>query len=394
MHVAAAYRLGADGRVLPLSDYGLSEETAASYLAARERKLTLTDDMLELLEVLPAENFRVLIGIDDSSVADSIQKNEIACFRARLRPGDALLSGVDDLAFKAVTRLYLDETGWAGVRARVQYFGGTENQPACAYDSQPLTEILAEHFAFFDLTETPEGETPDLEVLVLTQPAEPERKSAYISALLQALKDCRSAGRPVILMDAGNGTYGTAFHSALTRETDLGWLLSYAGFLDMAIVTGTALSLGVARYARLTVSDPSAAENTAFAKTLADSIIKDFCYKNIVREDLLTFIRTDLGGDPNNFYLPEIDSGAVLARLKQGMQSAAKDVLQNLQHSNLIVSLSAYRASGGTEGLAGWGSITLSHYRFPWNRAFEIEMDMDLGGFTQPHKRLLGFWYR
>lgn len=50
----------------------------------------------------------------------------------------------------------------------------------------------------------------------------------------------------MILIDAGNGLYGTDFHDALTERTELGWLLSYAGFLDMAIVTGTAVSHGIA----------------------------------------------------------------------------------------------------------------------------------------------------
>ena len=56
----------------------------------------------------------MLIGIDDSSSEECIQKNEIAWLRQGLREGDALLSGVDDLAFKAVTRLYLDECEAAG----------------------------------------------------------------------------------------------------------------------------------------------------------------------------------------------------------------------------------------------------------------------------------------
>lgn len=75
------------------------------------------------------EAFRVLIGIDDSSEEDSIQKNEIAYLRTLLREGDALLSGVDDLAFKAVTKLYLEESGWMGAAAAVRYFGGTEDRP-------------------------------------------------------------------------------------------------------------------------------------------------------------------------------------------------------------------------------------------------------------------------
>lgn len=74
-----------------------------NYLASRERKLRLSDAMFQALEETADGQFRVLIGIDDSSEEDSIQKNEIAYLRAQLRQGDALLSGVDDLAFKAVT---------------------------------------------------------------------------------------------------------------------------------------------------------------------------------------------------------------------------------------------------------------------------------------------------
>ena len=98
------------------------------------------------------------------------------------------------------------------------------------------------------------------------------------------LNERLKADLPVILIDASNGQYGTAFHDALTKKAELGKLLSYAGFLDMAIVTGTALSHGVARYAHLIQGRTSQAEEVAFCKTLADSILKDFCYKNVVRE--------------------------------------------------------------------------------------------------------------
>ena len=55
----------------------------------------------------------------------------------------------------------------------------------------------------------------------------------------------------------------------------------------MAIVTGTALSHGVARYAFLQHGEQTDATEQAFLRTLADSILKDFCYKNIVRNDIL-----------------------------------------------------------------------------------------------------------
>lgn len=385
-NIEGDYRLGSDGTVLALSEFGLEEWEVAEYLSARTRKLSLSDQMLETVSRPGYENFHVLIGIDDSSVEDSIQKNEIAYLRSLLREGDALLSGVDDLAFKAIARLYLDEIGWQGARVSVEYFGGTEDQPACDYDYQPLTTIMEEHFDFFGLTEADPG-AEELRILVLTQPADEAQKAAYYEALIADLNDCRKAGMPVVLIDAGNGTYGTAFHDALTEETELGWLLSYAGFLDMAIVTGTALSHGVARYAFLHHGEQTEATERAFARTLADSILKDFCYKNMVREELIAYIRNDLGGNPDNFWQPAIDLEAVQSRLESGMDAATADVVENLEHSNFISDLESY-----TE--RGWGGVELTNYRFPWDRAFEIGMDIRLGEFTQPHEKILGFYYQ
>ena len=385
-NIEGDYRLASDGTELDLSEFDLEEWEVAEYLAARTRKLSLSDQMLETVSRPGYENFHVLIGIDDSSVEDSIQKNEIAYLRSLLREGDALLSGVDDLAFKAIARLYLDEIGWQGANVSVRYYGGTEDQPACDYDYQPLTTIMEEHFDFFGLTEADPG-AEELRILVLTQPADEAQKAAYYEALIADLNDCRKAGMPVVLIDAGNGTYGTAFHDALTEETELGWLLSYAGFLDMAIVTGTALSHGVARYAFLHHGEQTEATERAFARTLADSILKDFCYKNVVREELIAYIRNDLGGNPDNFWQPAIDLEAVQSRLESGMDAATADVVENLEHSNFISNLESY-----TE--RGWGGVELTNYRFPWDRAFEIGMDIRLGAFTQPHEKILGFYYQ
>ena len=390
-NIAADYRLGGDGTVLDPANFGLTEDQVTDYLAARQRKLLLSDRMLETVRGGAYENFRVLIGIDDSSAEECAQKNEIAYLRSRLREGDALLSGVDDLAFKAVAKLYLEEISWTGGTVAVRYYGGAENEPACAYDFQSLDTIMEEHLDFFGLTRSANYLAAGLQVLVLTQPQVQENSKVYYTQLIQALKECREKGWPTILIDAGNGKYGTAFHDALTEETELGWLLSYAGFLDMAIVTGTALSHGVARYAHLVKGETTVGQEQAFAKTLADSIIKDFCYKNVVREDLLAYIRNDLGGSPDNFWDPEIDREAVLERLEKGMANAAGKVVKNLERSNYIISL---ERNDENDGLAGWGGIMLTNYRFPWDRAFEIGMDIEVGDFTKPHKSVLGVYYQ
>lgn len=388
--IQADYRLGGDGREIPLADFGLTETVVEEYLSARGRKLALAERMMQTVQCGGYENFRVLIGIDDSSEEDSIQKNEIAYLRSLLREGDALLSGVDDLAFKAVTRLYLEEVGWEGASVSVRYFGGTEDRPACDYDYLPLTEIMEEHADFFGLTldeSTARPARTALEILVLTQPADETLKAACCKQLVDALNECRSENRPVILIDASNGRYEASCYEKLTKETELGYLLSYAGFLDMAIVTGTALSHGVARYAFLQNGERTEATERAFLRTLADSVIKDFCYKHVVREDLLAYIRNDLGGDPNNFWQPAIDRAAVQERLEAGMAKATADVVENLERSNFVSDLEPM-------DLRGWGGIELTNYRFPWDRAFEIGMDIQLGAFTEPHREFLGFYYQ
>lgn len=378
-NIEADYRLGSDGSQLSLGEFGLEEWEVEEYLSARSRKLELAGQMMETVTGDGYGNFHVLIGIDDSSEEDSIQKNEIAYLRSLLRQGDALLSGVDDLAFKAVTRLYLDEQGWDGATATVRYYGGTEDQPACAYDYKPLQEIMAEHFDFFDLQESPDGE---LQILVLTQPLDEAAAQNYCNSLSMDLRRCQIQGQPVIVIDAGNGRYRTMFHEMLTEHTELGGFLSYAGFLDMAIVTGTALSHGVARYARLEAGRPSDAENRAFARTLADSILKDFCYKNIVRDKLLTYIRSDLGANPDNFWQPDTDRNAIRQMLEREMEECTKPVIRNLESSNMAVVPDP--APSGDR--IGWGSVLLGNYRFPWDRAFEIGMDIELGAFTSQHK--------
>lgn len=388
--IQADYRMGGDGREIPLADFGLTETVVEEYLSARGRKLTLAERMMQTVQCGGYENFRVLIGIDDSSEEDSIQKNEIAYLRSLLREGDALLSGVDDLAFKAVTRLYLEEVGWEGASVSVRYFGGTEDRPACDYDYLPLTEIMEEHADFFGLTldeSTARPARTALEILVLTQPADETLKAACCKQLVDALNECRSENRPVILIDASNGRYEASCYEKLTKETELGYLLSYAGFLDMAIVTGTALSHGVARYAFLQNGERTEATERAFLRTLADSVIKDFCYKHVVREDLLAYIRNDLGGDPNNFWQPATDRAAVQERLEAGMAKATADVVENLERSNFVSDLEPM-------DLRGWGGIELTNYRFPWDRAFEIGMDIQLGAFTEPHREFLGFYYQ
>lgn len=384
-NIVADYPLAADGTALRAADFGITSDTAENYFAARERKLRLSAQIQSRLAQPGYENFRLLIGIDDSSEADSIQRNEIACLRQGLREGDALLSGVDDLAFKSVTRLYLNECAVSVSPAvTVEYFGGTEDQPACDYDYQPLDVIVDEHLAYFGMTRTDHAADADIRILVLTQPKEAGKKAAYCRALVTALQECEKTLTPVILIDAGNGTYGSQFHDMLAKDTQLGYPLSYSGFLDMAIVSGTAISHGIARYAWLANGNGlSPASNAAFCKTMTAAVVLDLAYKNDVRLDVIAQAQK-LGGDANNFYAPAIDLEKLNQTLSDGMAKSAKPLLKNLSGSHLLIGL-----DGSEESLAGWGDVTLTNWRFPWNRAFEVRMDIQVNDLAKPAESFL-----
>ena len=69
------------------------------------------------------------------------------------------------------------------------------------------------------------------------------------------------------------------------------------------------------------------------------------------------------------------------------MNAAVVPVIENLERSNMIASLEEY-----TE--RGWGGVETAGYYFPWDRAFEIEMEIRLGDFTEPHEELFGVYYK
>lgn len=393
-NIVSGYRLSPDGSPVSVeTEAPLTEDMLRDYLAARERKLRLTAGAQNLLSQPGYEGFHLLIGIDDSSAEDSIQKNEIAYFRARLREGDWLLSGVDDLAFKAVTKLYLSQSAEANGsladrgldRVHIDYYGGTEDRPACAYDSQPLNEIVEEHLDFFGLREA-SREDAGFQLVVLTQPEDWDSRAAYAEAVVERLNENEALGLPTILMDAGNGSYGTAFHDLLVKRTRLGRLIAYSGFLDMAIVTGTALSHGVARYVRLADGGDSAYCHQAFQKSLTESVVLDLCYRNTVREELISHVQNELGGSAGNFYQPPLDIAALEARLTERMGESARRVLKNLSGSNLLLSLDTSEEGS----LAGWGTVSLSGWTFPWYRTFEVRMDIAPGPLEAPHRGLFG----
>ena len=372
------YPLGADGQPVE-PDAALDDGTIAVYLTARERKLRLIDHALTAAEGM--DNVRFLIGVDDSAPSASIQTSEIQYLKERA----AVLSGADEDGMLAVCRMYAElDYHWEAPQAEVRYFGGSEDQASSDFDHQPMTEIVDAHLAYLGVEQAAGA---DLQVLVLTAPAEGVEAKAVIRELTAALRENEKKGVPTILMDAAKNAYGTAFQTAAVEDVGLGFLLGYGGYYDLANVTGVSLANGVARWLCLREGlARSAPQEKAFQRTLADSLLKDICYKNDVKNVMAAWVRNDLSGDPDNFAKTDTDLDAVLERLAAEMARGTKAVIANLERSNLLTDLHG--------GMAGWGSVELENFRYPWQRVFEVRMEISLGDLTAAHKSVLGIRYQ
>ena len=365
--IAAAYPLGADGTPLDPADYGVTEEAVARYLRCRERKLRLIDEALRLTE--GRENIHFLIGVDDSAPTDSVQTNELAYLRQAVAGRGAVLSGADEDGMLALCRMFaVSDYQGALPTVTVRYFGGSESGASSDYDHQPMTEIVAEHLAYLGCGA---GEDGDLQLLVLTAPAEESQRKTAIRQLIAALRQARKDGTPTILMDAAKNGYGTDFQRELVKKTELGFLLGYAGFYDLANATGIALANGVARWLCLqSGAVRTQGQEDAFRRTLADSLVKDICYKNQAKIQTTVYVRDTLQGDPDNFRRTGTAEEDVLPQAEAYLREAAGDVLRNLARSAMRTD------AAGT--LGGFGSLTIGKVSFPWLRVFEIRMEWEV----------------
>ena len=363
-NIVKNYPLDENGSVIDFD-----EGVTSVYFKARERKLELIECALEATEGM--ENVRFLVGVDDSAPSASIQTSELAWLRRALDGRGTVLSGADEDGMLAVCKMYAElDCAGALPDVRVRYFGGSENSAMSAYDHQTAAEVVDAHLDYLGLNSTDFDAENRLELIVLTMPADESKKSRYISDAIAALSENRKNGVATVLMDAARNKYGADFQTQLVKRTELGFLMGYAGYYDLANASGIALANGVARWLCLAQGGPKTqAQLDDFRRTLADSLIKDICYKNDTKIELDAYIRGTLGGDPDNFCRSGTDPDDVLAKARQLLDESSAPVLNNLARSSYLTDL-----DGST---AGFGALSVKDLSFPWLRIFELHIFLE-----------------
>ncbi|MBQ3920741.1 MAG: DUF4127 family protein, partial [Firmicutes bacterium] len=356
--------LGADGKTIPTSKYSVSDEKLEEYLGARERKLRLTDSLFRLIGSSGSPYFHVLMGVDDSSEEFCVQRNEIAFIRTLLREGDALLSGADDMGFKVLAKLYMNEHGLEGGKIDVVYVGDSRDERACAFDYRSLETIVDEHLGFFGYTQ---DDSAELKMVILTHP-KTKGANSFLDDFIRTVGEYCGGGFPTIMVDASNNAYGSDYRGRFKDEIELGRLIAYAGQLDMANVTGTAMSHGIARYSFLLSGDSDPISDEGFMYTMADVLVKDLCYRTAFYENMANYVNRTLESKSTNFDTKRVETKA-LKYLRDNLDGRAEELLDGLAGTPFISSLAP--RSEGT-----WRKIELTNAVFPWHRTFEISIDL------------------
>ena len=176
-----------------------------------------------------------------------------------------------------------------------------------------------------------------LQVLVLTRS---NNVAANADKLMKQAVENIGKGIPTCIIDASNDNQALP-QKMLDYKYDIAKLLGYSNWNTVGNAIGIALSNAVARYVYITRSDVvTKASNEAFLKTLTFSLIKDISYKRKGISNL----------SDKSAYGP----ATIIARINSS-QILVKD-LKSEAH----------------------GKVSVSRFRYPWNRSFEATFDISV----------------
>lgn len=339
------------------------DEIIANYLKIRERKLRLVDYALRHLAF--NDNIEYVLGVDDSSDGNNIHTNEIAYVERIAGNRITILSALDGIAQMILSKHYGEKTGTQGTTLGVKYYG-IEGDWVPTYNYMTVSELLDSTASYIDAQIT--EDEGDISLLMVASTSDSEHNRAVFSQLIDQINANEQNNIPTILMDFTSNDR-SVLHSMLIESVHLGYLLSYSGCNDGVIQVPIALSYGVSRYRSLSQNISEEARR-AQVGAMVTALLKEYYKADGVLAQ--TSRQLDLlGVNCNNFATDDLEKLASYSQiLDDNMKADTAELLDNVCHSNSIVSLSPFT----TAAISG---VEIPRYNFPWNRTFEIDFEVN-----------------
>ncbi len=394
----------------------LTQDMVNEYHAFRRRKL----DLLNLMMQFGNRTATYIVGVDDSSPNVTIQTNEINFIKARMEAlgyDYYLFADTDSLGMMALARCVADHYN-DPTKVKVRYYGSKIDVAADSYDFGTLRTNVSSHLACANAAVV--DNDADMELLVLTKAdttvkstgAEDTKYTANIRALIDQAKYNIANNIPTVVVDCStesnfqmSAVLGyTNLQDELLENLDVTRLLGYSNWNTVGNTLGIAIGQGVARYTYLANADTiSADSHVAFVQAMTYSYIKDITYNARQKhsETQWTFqwwINNTIGGsgwNSSNFYAEMMayndgDSYKQDWELCRGERVVNNGlewyIMMNRdpndyngcgqQVLNAVEAGAIYTDLNGTVQTAQVGDVSLSRFRFPWYRQFEMTFDI------------------
>ena len=242
-----------------------------------------------------------------------------------------LFAGADELGLMGIAAVATDVYGEA--ECKVTYFGEGKDWSADSFDTSTLSDCIEKHFSSIGAT-LDSSDKNALQVLVLTRS---NNTAKYADELMKKAVDNVSKGIPTCIIDASS-TNRDLPYKVIDSNYDIAKLLGYSNWNTVANATGISLSNAVARYVYIKNGAVTEESNKAFLKTLTFSLIKDISYKC-----------------------------KGITNLKDTSQYGPVKILNKINSSEILVGIGKYSSHG---------AVSVSNFRYPWNRSFEATFDI------------------
>ena len=408
-----------------LDTMGLTDEQIKLYNLARQRKMRLINYMMQY-----APSSYYIIGVDDASPQNTIQTNDIDFIHARMKAmgiGYSLFADTDSAGLMALSRLTTDYYNDTKIPVKVRYYGDMADKPADGYDIGTLRTNVQSHVECANGVVT-DG-TGAVELLVLTKISDSHSiryqgaSSTYcnnIDALVAQAKSNIANNVPTIIVDCSTednyrsswvkGNSDSAnfknLQDELLENVEISKLMGYSNWNTVGNTLGIAIGQGMARYGYLAnEANISSSSHEAFLKAMTYAYIKDITYnaRNKMSDYTWQFqywINNKAGGsgwNSGNFFTQMMaytdDSDYKLDwELSRGEHVVNNELTWCImwggdvnaytgcgqQVLNAIKAGEIYTDLSGRVTTMGIGDVSVSNFRCPWYRQFEITFDIDV----------------
>ena len=341
-------------------------------LRSRERKLNLID---YILTKDASGRIKYFIGIDDSTPQNTIHTNEINYIRQKLGDRGLIFSGTDELGMMAVLSLMIDYYDY-DVSVATTYYGDTESvSSGSIFDIETVKENVDKHVESIGVRQTSRADA-DVEIVVLTPPAQAILSARYINRMIDHINDNISKGIPTIVINVNPGAYSGNFEFRMVREVEMSMLLAYSSWNTVGNAIGLALCNGISRYLYLQSRDISSDyADIAFIRGLAFSFLKDFSYQRGGGRTLFNNYLNENEWSTSNFYQSDEQAAMVHAEIERIFKTAEYNITVN----DILGNMTGTRYFKGLDGECGIiQKIDTSNYYSPFFRTFELRFDIDV----------------